>query len=110
VSLFNAPGPPKPDTVYAGSLLMRFLHEGAWLAVTSSCIRQARYDMEQEQLFVKFYDKKTGADVAGTARYSPISLAEALAFAQAGSHNGWIWDVCRVRGTRHAHKKNFFMV
>jgi hypothetical protein len=79
-----------------------FLNKGKWMAVTSSNVELAAYDLELEILRIQY---REGAVYA----YQPVSYREALDFAQASSKGKWIWTNLRVRGKGnfHLHRKQF---
>jgi hypothetical protein len=81
-----------------------FTYNGAILYVHSSNVQSAQYDIESQTLLVAYLPKKNSAGAIW--QYDPISEDEAIAFANAHSKGSFLWDVVRVRGTRHGHKVN----
>jgi hypothetical protein len=82
----------------SGDELQDFLDNEQLLFVTSSNVAAAQYFGETRELMVEYLDGAAWI-------YGDISLAEAEAFARAPSKGTWIWDVVKVRGTVHDHKK-----
>jgi hypothetical protein len=78
-----------------------FVFFGTWLASPeSSNVAGAMYEAAEQRLTVEF---KNGNFYA----YYPVSAVEATDFAMAGSKGAWIWDHCRVRGTKCDHQKDY---
>jgi hypothetical protein len=81
-----------------------FIYEGDILPVYSSNVGSARYDHDNETLYVVFHG---GRGEHRRYKYWPISEDEAHAFGIAFSKGGWVWDHLRIRGTKYGHKKNY---
>ena len=64
---------------------------GEWSQVSSSNVIGAKYEAENELLFVQYKD-------GSTYQYLGVSLSQAAAFAEAPSAGTWIWDNLRQRG------------
>lgn len=89
---------PKID--YADDPISKFLHQKYVLQVISSNVDLAKYDWEEQILYIRY----TNGD---RWRYKQVSQLEAERFVLAGSKGDWLWSNVRVRGkgNKHLHKK-----
>lgn len=69
----------------------------------SSNVALAQYHRADQKLMVEY---KNGSAYL----YDPVSETEALAFWEAMSKGGHLWDHFRVRGSKTAHRKNYVRI
>lgn len=74
--------------------------DGEPLFVHSSNVAMMQWFKDTNQLMVEYHG-------GGTYLYDNVSETEAIAFLQAWSKGGAVWDYLRVRGSRTAHKKPY---
>lgn len=80
-----------------------FLYDNQPLFVHSTNVAMMQYDREAEKLMVEFKD--------GSAYlYDAVTPTEAEHFVRYMSKGQAVWDLLRVRGTKHGHKKNFVKI
>ena len=84
-------------TIESGEI-SEFVYEGQPLFVHSSNVAMAQYFKESKQIMVEYLDGEAWM-------FGNFSEQEAIAFAQAQSKGVFVWDVIRIRGTKHGHKK-----
>ena len=83
-----------------GEETARGFMEGEPLFVHSTNVAMAQYFPDANKLMVEF---KGG----GAYMYDDISPDDAWNFLHAASKGAFVWDVLRIRGTVHGHKKPF---
>lgn len=89
-------------------LLEEFLDKGRVLnALSSSPDRryQISYDYEEEHLFITFINRGYGKS---SYVYMPVSEGMARMCYLWASKGKWIWTYLRVRGSKTAHRVNYY--
>lgn len=103
---------PKPDRSnrrqLPSSQVEGFVYDGDILIVNSSNVAAAQYNPIENKMMVEFLGK--GGRGGASYLYSNVSIDEAIAFAQAQSKGGFVWDHFRVRGSRTAHRKPYVKI
>jgi hypothetical protein len=88
-----------------GEAVYHFIHDEAILFVHSTNVLWAKYKKDGQELILAFKNRKTGLQ-QGVYSYTPLSLDEIHQFLIYLSKGGFTWDVLRVRGTKHGHRKH----